>query len=169
MSEQSKLRGWAVNSTERRNAAGGAGQRLKAGELWGLSLFCVGPGPGAAPTRKCSGVFPRDTAHAGEMTGPLGQSGQGPGFTLRGRWVAVQSVRLGQDSGTQRREGFLPAGSYDRLLGVCIILWVQIYVTMKCSLEKEMATHSSVFAWRIPGTGEPGELPSMGSHRVGHD
>ena len=33
----------------------------------------------------------------------------------------------------------------------------------------EMATHSSVLAWRIPGTGEPGGLPSMGSHRVGHD
>ena len=37
------------------------------------------------------------------------------------------------------------------------------------SLEKEMATHSSVLAWRIPGMGEPGGLPSMGSHRVGHD
>ena len=37
------------------------------------------------------------------------------------------------------------------------------------ALEKEMATHSSVFAWRIPGTGELGGLPSMGSHRVGHD
>ena len=35
--------------------------------------------------------------------------------------------------------------------------------------EKKMATHSSVLAWRIPGTGEPGVLPSMGSHRVGHD
>ena len=35
--------------------------------------------------------------------------------------------------------------------------------------EKEMATHSSVLAWRIPGTGEPGGLPSMGSHRVGHN
>ena len=35
--------------------------------------------------------------------------------------------------------------------------------------EKAMATHSSVLAWRIPGTGEPGGLPSMGSHRVGHD
>ena len=32
-----------------------------------------------------------------------------------------------------------------------------------------MATHSSVLAWRMPGTGEPGGLPSMGSHRVGHD
>ena len=37
------------------------------------------------------------------------------------------------------------------------------------ALEKEMATHSSVLAWRIPGAGEPGGLPSMGSHRVGHD
>ena len=37
------------------------------------------------------------------------------------------------------------------------------------ALEKEMATHSSVLAWRIPGTGEPGELLSMESHRVGHD
>ena len=37
------------------------------------------------------------------------------------------------------------------------------------ALEKEMSTHSSVLAWRIPGMGEPGGLPSMGSHRVGHD
>ena len=37
------------------------------------------------------------------------------------------------------------------------------------ALEKEMATHPSVLAWRIPGTEEPGGLPSMGLHRVGHD
>ena len=37
------------------------------------------------------------------------------------------------------------------------------------ALEKEMATHSSVLAWRIPGTGQPGGLPSLGSHRVGHN
>ena len=37
------------------------------------------------------------------------------------------------------------------------------------ALEKEMATHSSVLAWRIPGMREPGWLPSLGSHRVGHD
>ena len=37
------------------------------------------------------------------------------------------------------------------------------------ALEKEMATHSSVLAWRIPGTGEPGRLLSMGLHRVRHD
>ena len=44
--------------------------------------------------------------------------------------------------------------------------WV-LYISIH--LEKEMATHSSVVAWRISGTGEPGGLPSMGSHRVGHD
>ena len=44
---------------------------------------------------------------------------------------------------------------------------VQFFVT--CNPEKEMATHSSVSAWKIPGTGEPGGLPSMDSHRVGHD
>ena len=37
------------------------------------------------------------------------------------------------------------------------------------ALEKEIATHSGDLAWRIPGMGEPGELPSMESHRVGHD
>ena len=37
------------------------------------------------------------------------------------------------------------------------------------ALEEEMATHSSVLTWRIPGTGEPGGLPSLGLHRVGHD
>ena len=37
------------------------------------------------------------------------------------------------------------------------------------ALETEMATHSSVVGWRVPGTGEPGGLPSMGLHRVGHD
>ena len=37
------------------------------------------------------------------------------------------------------------------------------------ALEKETATHSSVLAWKIPGTEEPGWLPSMGSHRIGHD
>ena len=42
--------------------------------------------------------------------------------------------------------------------------------TFHChALEKEMAAHSSDLAWRIPGTGEPGGLPSMGLHRVGHD
>ena len=51
--------------------------------------------------------------------------------------------------------------------------WTQLSdftFTFHChALEKEMATHSSVLAWRIPGVGEPGGLPSMGSHRVRHN
>ena len=47
-------------------------------------------------------------------------------------------------------------------------MWVQSLV-QENSLEKEMTTHSSILAWRIPGTEEPGGLQSMGSQRVGHD
>ena len=46
--------------------------------------------------------------------------------------------------------------------------WVQS-LGREDPLEKEMATHSSILAWRIPGRGKPGGLPSVGSHRVGHD
>ena len=53
----------------------------------------------------------------------------------------------------------------------CIPLFIAALFTIArtCKLEKEMATHSSVLAWRILGTGAPGGLPSTGSHRVGHD
>ena len=52
--------------------------------------------------------------------------------------------------------------------------WATVYGVGKnwtwlSNLGKEMATHSSVLAWRIPGIGEPGGLPSLGSHRFGHD
>ena len=51
----------------------------------------------------------------------------------------------------------------------CVKLFLHIFIVLIiCVLEKEMATHSSVHAWRIPGTEEPGGLPSMGSHRVRH-
>ena len=43
------------------------------------------------------------------------------------------------------------------------------YIPLSNHMEKEMATHSSILAWRIPGTEEPGGLPSKGLHRVGHD
>ena len=42
-------------------------------------------------------------------------------------------------------------------------------MSLYSSMEKEMTTHSSILAWRIPGTGEPGALPSMGLHRIGHN
>ena len=54
------------------------------------------------------------------------------------------------------------AKSQTRLIGFTFTFHFQ-------AMEKEMATHFSVLAWRIPGTGEPGGLPSLGSHRVGHD
>ena len=54
-------------------------------------------------------------------------------------------------------------------IGKTRYLFKKIRDTKGTLLEKEMATHSSILAWRIPGTGEPGGLPSLGSHRVGHD
>ena len=59
---------------------------------------------------------------------------------------------------------------------IALTIWTFIGNTMSLlfsmlsylSSDKAMATHSSVLAWRIPGTGEPGGLPSLGSHRVGH-
>ena len=55
-------------------------------------------------------------------------------------------------------------------LGLSFCMVVDLTFTFHFhALEKEMATHSSVLGWRIPGMGEPGGLPSMGSHRVGHD
>ena len=50
-----------------------------------------------------------------------------------------------------------------------LLLVRKVMTNLDSILEKEMATHSSVLAWRIPGTGEPGGLSSLGSHRVGHD
>ena len=64
----------------------------------------------------------------------------------RGAWAAVHGV----------------TGSQTRLSDFAFTLHFH-------ALEKDMATHSSVLAWRIPGMGEPGGLPSMGSHRVGHN
>ena len=59
-----------------------------------------------------------------------------------------------------------------------VLIYLVLYLRIVCgccftfhfhALEKEMVTHSNVLAWRIPGTGEPDGLPSMGSHRLGHD
>ena len=59
---------------------------------------------------------------------------------------------------------------YQYLLEKDIALSFKVFLDSKTKeMEKEMAAHSSVLAWRIPGTREPGGLQSMGSHRVGHD
>ena len=66
------------------------------------------------------------------------------------------------DTGAWQAEVHRVAKSRTRLINFTFIFHFQ-------ALEMEMATHSSVLAWRITGTGEPGGLPSMGSHRVRHD
>ena len=73
---------------------------------------------------------------------------------------------------------FLPGKSHGQRSLVGCGLWgheesdmierLPFHFSLPC-IGEGMATHSSVLAWRIPGTGEPGGLPSMGSHRLGHD
>ena len=61
---------------------------------------------------------------------------------------------------------------YDQGSMINLVSWYtfkQFLLDIYLEVEKEMATRSSVLAWRIPGTGEPGGLSSLGSHRVGHD
>ena len=72
------------------------------------------------------------------------------------------------DSGLIPGSGTSPGGGHGNPLQY-FCLENPIYRGACHALEKEMATHSSVLAWRIPGMGEPGGLPSMGSHRVGHN
>ena len=75
-------------------------------------------------------------------------------------------TQSGEGSGTPLQysclENHMDGGAWTRLSNFTFTFHLH-------ALEKEMATHSSVLAWRIPGTGEPGGLGSMGSHRVGHD
>ena len=65
-------------------------------------------------------------------------------------------------------ENLTDGGSWWAAVHGVVKSWTRLHFHFH-ALEKEMATHSSVLAWRIPGTGEPGRLPSMGSHRVRHD
>ena len=83
-----------------------------------------------------------------------------PEFAQWGRrWHPTPVLLPGKSHGWRSLEGCSPWGH-----------WVSVTFTFHFhALEKEMATHSSVLAWRIPGTREPGGLPSTGSHRVGHD
>ena len=74
-------------------------------------------------------------------------------------WGLGSSVEALEQRDRERKT--LPTLYVCKLSGVASVLFH--------ALEKEMATHSSVLAWRIPGTGEPGGLPSLGSHRVRHD
>ena len=80
------------------------------------------------------------------------------------QWQPTPVLLPGKSPGQRSRAGCSPwvTKSWTRLSDFTLTFHFR-------ALEKEMATHSSVLAWRIPGTGEPGGLPSVGSHRVGHD
>ena len=84
--------------------------------------------------------------------------------TRRRRWHPTLVLLPGKSHGQRSLVGCSPWGreELDRLSDFLFTFHFH-------ALEKEMATHSSVLAWRIPGMGDPGGLPSMGSHRVGHD
>ena len=71
----------------------------------------------------------------------------------------------GKSTGRRSLVGCSPWGCYESDMTERL----HFHFSLFHALEKEMATHSSVLAWRIPGMGEPGVLPSMRSHRVGHD
>ena len=70
-------------------------------------------------------------------------------------------------------ENPMDGGAWQAAVHEVVKSWTQLsdftFTFQFHALDKEMATHSSVLAWRIPGMGEPGGLLSMGSHRVGHD
>ena len=86
-------------------------------------------------------------------------------------------LRIGEGSGTPLQysclENPMDGGAWKAAVHGVTEGWTQLsdftFTFHFHALEKEMATHSSVLAWRIPGTGEPGGLPSMGLHRVGHN
>ena len=84
--------------------------------------------------------------------------------TRRRQWQLTPVLLPGKSHGRRRLEGCSPWGGKSRTRLSDFTFTFHFH-----ALEKEMATHYSVLAWRIPGKGEPGGLPSMGSHRVGHD
>ena len=87
-------------------------------------------------------------------------------FCWRRQWQPTPVLLPGKSHGQRSLVGCSPWG---RWVGHDWVTSLSIFTFHFHALEKEMATHSSVLAWRIPGTGEPGGLQSLGLHRVGHD
>ena len=82
----------------------------------------------------------------------------------RRQWHPTPVLLPGKSHGQRSLVGYSPWGLDES----DTTEWLHFYFSLS-ALEKEMATHSSVLAWRTPGMGEPGGLPSMGLHRVRHD
>ena len=104
-----------------------------------------------------------------------------PGSSIHGifqarvlEWVAIEKL---EDNGTPVQcsclENPMDGGAWKAAVHGVAEGWTRLsdftFTFHFHALEKEMATHSSVLAWRIPGTGKPGGLPSVGLHRVGYD
>ena len=89
-----------------------------------------------------------------------------PGSSRRRQWQSTPVLLPGGSHGRRSLVGCSPWGREESDMTERPL---SLFTFHFHALEKEMATHSNVLAWRIPGTGEPGGLPSMGSHRVGHD
>ena len=91
----------------------------------------------------------------------------------RRQWHPTPVLLPGKSHGQRSLVGCSPWGRYEldttKRLHFHFSLSLFTFTFHFHALEKEMVTHSSVLAWRIPGMGEPGGLPSMGSHKVGHD
>ena len=122
----------------------------------------------------------REAGHGGEASGREEERKRegGGGKRKRGRrgWPLQGGGRRKEEGGEEGGGGSVCCGchsKYSRLVhGVTKSRTRLSVFTLTFhfhALEKEIATHSSVLAWRIPGTGEPGGLLSLGSHRVGHD
>ena len=105
-------------------------------------------------------VLPKQWRKVEEMCSPSLKECAPPHGSLRRRWWHPTPVLLpGKSHGRRSLVGCSPWGRLR--VGHN---WATSLSLFTFTLEKEMATHSSVLAWRIPGTGEPGGLPSMGSH-----
>ena len=85
-------------------------------------------------------------------------------YHWRRQWHPTPVLLPGKSHGQRSLIGYSPWGCKES----DTTEWLHFHFSLSC-IEKEMATHSSVLAWRIPGTEEPGGLLSMGSNRVGHD
>ena len=145
--------------------------------LWFYIFFSIGQVLLSALSwcSACTSVYGVFLMHHGERYTPCPPIP--PPFSTVNYFVLCYSFLLGEGSGTPLQysclENAVNGGAW----------WAAVHGVTKSRrqlsdftftfhfhvLEKEMATHSSVLAWRIPGTGEPGGLPSMGSHRVRHD
>ena len=116
----------------------------------------LGKVPLCLPTPLCDPV-----QEGGSEESILGLGIPSPSFRRR-QWQPIPVLLPGKSQEWRSLMGCSPWGCWE--LGTAKQLYFHFH-----TLEKEMATHSSILAQRIPGTGEPGGLPSMGSHRVGHN